>query len=141
MHFFTKKAKAFTLIELLVVVSIISLLSTIIVVGVSTIRTKARNGAIKTNLNFLRQAGELWYTKGDTYTGFCVDDNCNSGSGDWQNICKAVKDQNGNQAVTCNIVATAWCASSPLVGGGSYCVDSNANAKEGVVCGAGYACP
>ena len=140
--------RGFTLIELLVVIAIIGLLSTVVVVNINSARKKARNNAIVANMNSLRQAGELWASdpaRNGLYTGFCVSDNCSSAgaSPDWKNICLAVKTQNGNQAVTCNINAqnTAWCASTVLTDSTNYCVDSTAKTGTAGGCGAGFVCP
>jgi prepilin-type N-terminal cleavage/methylation domain-containing protein len=135
----------FTLVELLVVVAVIGLLATIVVVNTSNARNKAKNNTIIKNINALREAGEIYNNNNGSYANFCVNNNCASGSTDWKNICSAVKFQNGNSDINCNINATntAWCASSPLAGGGNYCVDS-ANKNTGGVCPlspANPACP
>lgn len=135
-------SRGFTLVELLAVIMIIGLLATIMIINVNAARTKAKDSAVKANINNLREAGELYYSSNNnSYAGFCVTNDCGSGSADWQRLCAATKLQNGNTTVTCNASATAWCASSALVVGASHCADSVGNAKDSVNCGAGTVCP
>ncbi len=134
MHNFYHRNKAFTLIELLIAIAILALLATIIVSGTINTRTKAKDTAIKENLNSLRSGGELWVNANGTYAGFCVDDDCNcaSCSTDWKNICSVAKIQNGGKAVNCTFSTgnAGWCASSQLVGSTDYyCVDSTNKAQ------------
>jgi prepilin-type N-terminal cleavage/methylation domain-containing protein len=149
MQFFTKNkkrgpdlisrgAKGFILIELLVVVAILGILTTIIMINVNTSRVKAKNAAIISSMNSLREGGAMWAGANGTYTNFC-DTNCTAGSDDWRRVCVSVGLQGGN--LTCNNSATDWVASSPLVGGGTHCVDST-NKTGSTAPGAGvYACP
>jgi prepilin-type N-terminal cleavage/methylation domain-containing protein len=145
MQFFAKKSKkkGFTLIELLVVIAIIGLLATIVVVSVNSARVKARNNSIIKSLNGLREAGEMYNTS--SYAGFCVNNDCTSGSSDWKRICNGVKKQNDGGAVTCSIQAvnaTSWCASVLLVNTANqyYCVDSANRAKIQAAACSGQAC-
>jgi len=137
--FCSLEKNAFTLIELLVVVAIIATLSSIILVSSEAIRNKTKVTAVKSNLDGLRTAGELWYSNTGSFTNFCVNNDCSCAacSNDWKIICSAVKLHNGNADVTCNVEAQgkAWCASTALPGGGNYCSDSMANAKNAVCVG------
>lgn len=138
MQYFFKKKKGFTLIELLVVVAIVGILVSIIAVNVNSTRTKAKNNAIISSMNSLREGGEMYANINGTYAGFCGT-NCTTGGSDWQTVCKSVQAKGGNLA--CNNSATAWAASSPLIGGAVYCVDST-NQAGNTAPGAGvYACP
>jgi prepilin-type N-terminal cleavage/methylation domain-containing protein len=138
MQFFAKKKKGFTLIELLVVVAIIGLLATIVIANVNSARAKAKNSAIKSSMNSLRSGGEMWANAAaGSYTGFCGT-SCTTGSSDWQKVCASVQLQGG--ALTCNNSASAWAASSSLVGSGTYCVDS-VNKTGSTSPGAAYTCP
>ena len=140
--FFKKNLRGFTLVELLVVVALIALLVGFFVSNTTNTKNKARTNVIILNLNSLRQAAGLWVNNQGSYAGFCADNDCNSGSADWKTICSAVKSQNGNSAVKCNLSGDGkeWCVSSILPGGGDYCADS-ANRTGGQDCGAGYSCP
>lgn len=60
--------KGFTLIELLVVISIVGLISTAAVIGINTVRAKARDGLRKANADQIKKALELYYNgNGQTY--------------------------------------------------------------------------
>lgn len=68
--------KGFTLIELLVVIAIISVLSGIILFGITQYINKGKDSNIAGNLAVLIPAGEVYYNventaNGDGYTGFC----------------------------------------------------------------------
>lgn len=62
-----KHAKGFTLIELLVVISIISLLSSIVMVGLNSARAKARDARRISDLHNIQLALEMYY---QTYGGY-----------------------------------------------------------------------
>jgi len=127
--------RGFTLIELLVVIAIIGILATIVLVSVNKARTKAKDTAIKGALEQLRLAAEMYYDENSSsYTNF-------DSSDEYSNISSSISNNGGT--LTCNISGdgTAYCASSPLPGGGSQCVDSTGVMKSGVECGTGTACP
>ena len=144
-HISMRKNDAFTLVELLVVVAIMGLLSTIIIINTQRSKTTAQNNVIITNLNTLRSTIELWNNNNGSYLGFCVNDTCSSGSNDWKILCSAIKSQNRNRAVTCNIntQGTALCASTQFVDTSDYyCVDTVSSGKRGAAgCGTGTVCP
>ena len=104
MEFLKKKAKGFTLIELLVVIAIIGILSSIVLVSVNSARTKAKDAAVKSNIEGARVAAEMWYddTVGGnmSYTGVCA-------SSSFVAVMSAVNVQSGT--ATCQNSATAWC--------------------------------
>jgi len=62
------KAKGFTLIELLVVIAIIGLLSSVVMASLSTARNKARDAAIKMDVNQFATLHELNRSE---YGGYC----------------------------------------------------------------------
>jgi hypothetical protein len=83
-------------------------------------RANLRNIAIKGDLASLRAEAGMYYDgmgKG-AYTGFCNDTN-------YIKAKTAIMAQNGGVTLTCNVSTQAWCVSSVLVGGGTWCVDSS----------------
>jgi len=118
LQIFTKKHKGFTLIELLVVIAIIGILASIVLVSLGGARTKARDAAIKANMDSMRLALEMAYTE-DPVVGYATtteyinamtaaDANCAGGACTWLE----------------NISATEYCFQTTLPGEDSWCLDS-----------------
>jgi type II secretion system protein G len=61
------KREGFTLIELLVVIAIISLLSSVILASLQSVRAKARDATRKSDLLEMRKAVELYYSDHGSY--------------------------------------------------------------------------
>jgi prepilin-type N-terminal cleavage/methylation domain-containing protein len=61
------KIKGFTLIELLVVVAIISILSSVIMIGVQDVRNKSKVSKLKADFVQIRNAAELYKNDTDNY--------------------------------------------------------------------------
>jgi len=66
--------RGFTLIELLVVIAIIGILASIVLVSLSSARTRGADAGVQGNLNTIRTQAELYYSDNGTYGLF------NSGS-------------------------------------------------------------
>jgi prepilin-type N-terminal cleavage/methylation domain-containing protein len=68
MNLKNKKQKGFTLIELLVVISIISLLSSVVLSSLRTARMRAKDTAIKTQLNQMATLINLHFNDAGSFT-------------------------------------------------------------------------
>ena len=113
------KKKGFTLIELLVVIAIIGILAGIVLVSLGGARTKAKDAAIKANMDSMRLACELKYTD-DPITGYT---NC-SARADYTAAKAAAVAVGAVFTEGINTAGTAYCIQSTLPGGGSWCLDS-----------------
>lgn len=126
-----KFKRGFTLIELLVVIAIIGILSSVVLASLNTARGKGANAAVKSNLNNMRAAAELFYDgNSSSYAGFCASATAvaamlsaaNAGGG-----------TTGTSSNDCNDAATVWAAYSVLkVDEGTahlWCVDSTGASK------------
>jgi prepilin-type N-terminal cleavage/methylation domain-containing protein len=130
-----KYKKGFTLIELLVVIAIIGILSSVVLSSLNTAREKGKNAAAKSELASIRSQANLYYD--DNNQSFGIDGtSCNEAVE--LNLFNASEANNVTTLVTAAeeqvgvVGSTAQCANSsaayvvavPLVGGGTWCVDS-----------------
>ena len=131
--------KGFTLIELLVVIAIIGILSGTVIVSMSGAQDSAKNARIKSGMDQLRSAAEVYRLLnsgyGDGGTNFTT-------TGDGALIRADIEDDsNGIGALTVIPSATAYCMSTPLNGSaGTICMDS-AGKVGTAACVSATACP
>lgn len=118
-----KASKGFTIIELLVVIAIIAVLAAIIMANVISYRNKAKDSAIKGDMNSLPTAATLYFVNGSSdYTDICVNDN------NFQRIRSAVQKDDGS--LYCKSDDDQWVACSQLSSDVTtfWCID-NTGAK------------
>ena len=132
LQIFTKKHRGFTLIELLVVIAIIGILASIVLVSLGGARTKAKDAAIKANMDTMRLAVEMYATGNNTYMLLPSDEKTSYDN---------AKDTAVAQGATFIVAdggyfsATKYCIQCTLPGTGSWCLDSG-----GSVGGTAVAC-
>ena len=128
--------KGFTLIELLVVIAIIGILSGTVIVSMSGAQDSAKNARIEAGMDQLRSVAEVYrLLHGNKYSSGT---NNFSTEGDGLLIKNDIAAAGGT--LTVNPSATAYCMSSPLNGGGVYCMDSKGKVGT-TACGEATACP
>jgi prepilin-type N-terminal cleavage/methylation domain-containing protein len=152
--------RGFSLIELLVVIAIIGVLSAIVVVLLTSPRTKGADASIKANLRTAQNQAEIYYynsTGGNNSYGppFGLNQCPTTGTSMFAvdaNIQKAISQataQSGGvvQCVTVPAtgtgVTTGYVIQAPLKTGGYWCVDSSGKVKPtaAVLSGSPTACP
>jgi type II secretory pathway pseudopilin PulG len=135
--------KGFTLIELLVVIAIISVLSAIILFGITQYINKGKDSNVAGNLAVLIPAGEVYYNventaNGDGYTGFCDSAVVNNAIAQMpSNPAGSCYESSSNPAGLCCHVDSdnngdkwAACAREFSNPDSAYCVDSRGVKKE-----------
>jgi prepilin-type N-terminal cleavage/methylation domain-containing protein len=126
--------KGFTIIELLMVIAIIGLLSTIVLTSLSGARNRGSDAAVKSNLNSIRSAADLFYDNNGTSYGTFAIGNCVSGSGMFGNstiisaINAAISAGDGTSRCVSSGTAYAVAVGMKTIGQ-SWCIDSLGRSK------------
>lgn len=120
LKFFSKRKnqKGFTLIELLVVIAIIGILSSVVLVGINSTRTKAKDTRIISDMTQIRNGGESYYNENSTYATYVPDA-----------VLTGDITTNGGTNYNLYAAATAYCAEVQM-NSGWYCVDSTLVGKR-----------
>ena len=130
-----KYNRGFTLIELLMVIAIIGLLSTVVLAALSSARNKSNDAAVKSNLNSIRSAADLYFDNNGTSYGTFAAGNCVLGAGMFGNstiinaINSAIASGDGTSRCVASINAYAV-AVGMKTAGQSWCIDSLGRAKQ-----------
>lgn len=125
------KKKGFTLIELLVVIAIIGILSSVVLASLNIAREKAKDSAIKSDMETIRVQAELYY--GDNGNSYGPDSgSCASGMFWLDPVIKSAKNHiistMPTPVINCWIKNSGqtWAFVVPLWAGSSYwCADSS----------------
>ena len=147
--------KGFTLIELLVVVAIIGILASVVLVSLTSARSKGSDAGVKSNLRSAIAQGEVFWNVNtafpNSYTSVCTNGAVGGVLGIGGLVFTAAQinglSSYATNAVgtlttaTCNNSASAWAAEVPLKGGGMWFVDNTGKSKqEAATIGAGTSC-
>ena len=130
----------FTLVELLTVAAIIGLMASIITLRVRKSQLDAYDSAIMQTFDTLRSKAEIDRSENGNYGGVCQEAGGAAGNsvltaaGDYANVNKNVKQNNGGVDVACNesFGSAAFAAWTPLraTSGTYWCVDSKFNSSK-----------
>ncbi|HET9641468.1 MAG TPA: type II secretion system protein [Candidatus Paceibacterota bacterium] len=131
--------RGFTLIELLVVIAIIGILSAIVLVSLSSARSRGSDAAIKGDLHTVSTQVELYFmSNGSSYGTSGLTNSCSVAGSVFAadtvtaRAILAADQMNGPGTITCNNTKTAYAVQAQLVNDTStyWCVDSTGISKQ-----------
>lgn len=122
----TKKYRGFTLIELLVVIAIIGILASIVLVSLTTARSRAYDAEIKSELSQVRADAEMYFIDNNKYNGYTEPTALTPPACSTDSI-YSVKYGGCTTGDNCDSYV-AWAAMCGTTG--DWCVDSAGNSKE-----------
>jgi prepilin-type N-terminal cleavage/methylation domain-containing protein len=124
-----KSKKGFTLIELLVVIAIIGILAGIVLVSIRDVTPRAKDAAIKSDLQQIRTQAEIIYSDNASYNDLCTAaDQLGTAQG-----LSTIEADLISQGTTfrCYADGDDYCVSADLLTGSekTFCIDSNGLSK------------
>lgn len=125
---FSRRKRGFTLIELLVVMTLISLIASIVLVGVYQRKREAEDQTIIRDLDQIRKEAEAFYVKHDSYQGLCAVDGTLSNNGYLGQLEAGINDKGGT--IECEDGSSEYAVSSSLNQEGYWCVDSHGASRK-----------
>jgi len=134
--------KSFTLIELLIVILIIAILASLIFVGISYYKGKAKDTRAEVNMGQIQISAEKIHADKGKYDSsqICCSSECND---EIVTNCDEIRKMTGNDPEIYTDDADNYCAKVKLNNGNWYCVDSSGLTVEdsSVICASGsYKC-
>lgn len=122
-RFYLKRNRmAFTVVELLTVIAIIGILSGLVMVILGTVRAKARDSYIRSDINQLAVDADVWGTKhNNDWNGWC-----SQGEGtNFENLKENIAANNGDIQPECYFTPSTWVIVALLTNGTTnICADS-----------------
>lgn len=130
-----KKAMSFIIVALVLwIIPTIGILATIVLVNVSSARTKAKDSSVMASMAMIRTSAEMIFDQtGDSY------DSVGCSSPEMASLCSSIKTYTEEEP-TIYSTQSAYCAFVRLPLGGYYCIDSNWSERKTLInpSGAGY---
>lgn len=132
----------FTLVEALAVIAMIGCMAAIIIVRVSDAKKQGEDTAVRSALNEVRNAAELYYQKNSTYEDVCKkNDKTLSKDGDFGRLKDYIEKHYGeNGRIGCKASDDGFAVISSLNTGNCWCVDYQGVSKKVILGGLSEKC-